>query len=476
MDKFLKIYGNLLFVLVVLLFVFIPIYPKFPLFNVKGTFVAIRLEDFIIALTVSLWAIYLVLSNKLQIFLKNKLTRALFLFFLIGGISTFSAYFLTHSVALHLSILNLLRRVEYMILMPLVATTVKDKKKLVLILILLSLTVFAVDIYALGQQYLDWPVISTTNSEFAKGQILRLTPGARVSSTFAGHYDLAVFLAMAIVVLTPLFFAVKKIVKIPVVILGAFSLLILIMTAARLSFVAAFIGVIAALILSRKAKYILLIAVLSAAILVYPSQLRDRFVSTITVNILNLGQRYKGQTQDQKIRSKLNIPTLAIKTSSSSAVTSTFATHSGTLSSDITPGEPVDTTQLGVYRSFEIRLNIEWPRAINAFLKNPLLGSGYSSIDIATDNDFLRSLGEVGILGTMAMALILTVIGKELTRLMKKENGFLKYFSAASLSLLIAFLVNGLFIDVFEASKAAEIFWMAIGLALAVENFKEAKN
>ena len=75
---------------------------------------------------------------------------------------------------------------------------------------ILALTVLTVNGYALGQQYLDWPVISTTNSEFSKGLILRLTPGARVNSTFAGHYDLAVFLAMAIVILTALFFAVSK--------------------------------------------------------------------------------------------------------------------------------------------------------------------------------------------------------------------------------------------------------------------------
>ncbi len=471
MNKFLKIYGNFLYILVLFLFCFIPLYPKFPLFNIKGTFVAIRLEDFLIAFTVSLWAVYLVLSNQLRDFLKDKLNQALLLFFFIGTVSTFSAYFLSHSVSLNLSILNLLRRVEYMIFLPLVATTVKNKKRFVWILIFLGLTVMAVNMYALGQQYLDWPVISTTNSEFAKGQILRLTPGARVSSTFAGHYDLAVFLAMAIVILTPLFFAVKKLKKIPIVILGVFSLLVLIMTAARLSFVAAFVGIVAALIFSKKAKYIFLIVIFAAAVLIYPSQLRDRFVSTITVNILNLGQRYKGQTQDQKIRSKLNIPTLAIRTSSISAVTSTFATHSGTLSSDITPGEPIDTTQLGVYRSFEIRLNIEWPRAINAFLKNPFLGSGYSSIDIATDNDFLRSLGEVGILGTAGLVLVIIGVFKKLLNLLKTESTFLKYFSAGALSLLIAFIVNGLFIDVFEASKVALLFWMTLGLSLAIRNF-----
>src|SRR5205814_2283829 len=45
-------------------------------------------------------------------------------------------------------------------------------------------------------------------------------------------------------------------------------------------------------------------------------------------------------------------------------------------------------------RSTSIRLNVEWPRAVRALTKNPLLGTGYSSITLATDNDYLRALGE----------------------------------------------------------------------------------
>ncbi|TSC87751.1 MAG: Uncharacterized protein G01um10147_437 [Microgenomates group bacterium Gr01-1014_7] len=473
MGKRLLILENVLFYLVLFLFVFIPLYPKFPLLNIQGTFVAIRLEDLIIGLTVSLWGIYLVLSNQLRVFLRDKLNQAILVFFFIGAVSSFSAVFLTHTVSFNLTIFHFLRRVEFMMLLPVVVSVIKSKKKFNWILVFLFLTVLAVNLYALGQQYLDWPVISTTNSEFSKGLILRLTPDARVNSTFAGHYDLAVFLAMVLTCVTALFFAFKNYaIKFWILILGLFSLLVLIMTAARISFVAAFVGIAAALLFSKKKKYILVIAIVALALLIYPSQLRDRLVSTVTVNLFHQGQRYEGKTEDQQIRSKLNIPTLAVKTSSTSAQTSTFATSSG-IATDITPGEPIDTTQLGVYRSFQIRLNIEWPRAIAAFTKNPLLGSGYSSIDIATDNDILRSLGEVGILGTLAFILILTEIAKRIFQSLKNENKLIKFFSAGVLSMLIAFLVNGLFIDVFEASKVASLFWMILGLALAASRFEK---
>lgn len=472
MKRFTLILQKIQYFQILLLFAFIPLYPKFPLINIAGTFVAIRLEDLLIGLTVAIWLIYIALSNKVRILLNDYLTKAVLLFFFIGCISTFSAIFLTHTVVSHLSILHFLRRVEFIMLMPIVSTIIKSKKQLVNTLTLLAIVVFVACVYGLGQIYLDWPVISTTNSEFSKGLILRLTPDARVNSTFAGHYDFAVFLAMSLIILSTLIFAVKKIIKLPLLLLSGLSLFVLILTAARQSFLAAFVGTILGLILSNKKKYILIFLLGVIIVLVYPSQLRDRFVSTITVNFLKMGQRYQGKTEDQQIRSKLNIPTLAVKTSSLSASMSTFATASGSQATDITPGEPLDTTQLGVYRSLQIRLNIEWPRAIRAFVKNPFLGTGYSSIDIATDNDFLRSLGEVGLLGTIALILIFVSIGKKILAGLKDDSKLLRLFSVGIFSMMIAFIINGLFIDVFEASKVAALFWMMMGLSSSTVNFK----
>lgn len=471
MGKLVKFLNLLIFLLILFLFAFIPLYPKFPLINISGTFVAIRIEDLLIALVVLLWGFYLLFSKQFRSIFEDRVNQALVLFFLIGFLSTFSAIFLTHSVISHISILHFLRRIEFMILLPVVITVVKSKKRFIWVLIVLGLTILSVNIYGLGQLYLNWPVISTTNSEFSKGLILHLASGARVNSTFAGHYDLAVFLAMAITVLTALFFAFRKPLKVVVFALGGLCLMILIFTAARQSFIAAFVGLILALIFSRKKKYIILFLILAMGILVYPSQLRERFISTLTINVLNLGTRYEGKTEDQQIRAKLNIPTLAIKTSSDSAQTSTFATGSGTVATDITPGEPIDTTQLGVYRSFQIRLQIEWPRAIAAFWKNPFLGTGYSSIEIATDNDFLRSLGEVGALGTSALILILIGVGRKVANCLRYEDKLIRYFSAGVLAMIFAFIINGLFIDVFEASKVASLFWMMLGLNLAAVKF-----
>lgn len=472
MEKYLSVFEKTIFGLVIFLLIFIPLYPKFPLVNLVGTFVAIRVEDILIALVFSLWFFYIIFSGKLKNLLKDRLTQALMLFFLIGFVSLFSGIFLTQTVSPHLGLLHYLRRIEYMGLLPVVAVVVKSKKQLVLGLITLSIVVLLVNIYALGQRYLNWPVISTTNSEFAKGLILYLTPGARVNSTFAGHYDLAVFLTMALVMLGAMFFSIRSSVfKLGSAVLMGLSLVVLVMTAARVSFVAALAGIISSLILTRQVKFIILIVAIGIGVLVYPSQLRDRFISTITINVLQEGARYTPKNKAQEIRHQLNIPTLATEISSKSGWVNN-STGSAQTASDITPGEPVDTTELGVYRSFAIRLNIEWPRALNAFYKNPLLGTGYSSLGIATDNDLLRSLGEVGLLGTVAFALVLTLVVKRVLVNLRSSDRLIKYFSAGVLGVIVAFVLNGSFIDVFEASKVASIFWMILGLGVASERFK----
>lgn len=475
MQKLLSLFEKNIFWMVVLLLVFIPLYPKFPLANIKGTFVAIRIEDLLIALVLLCWGILVVFSGNLKNFFRDKLNQSLLLFFFIGGVSLFAAIFVTHTVVPHLALLHYFRRVELMLLLPFSFMAIKNRKQVMISLAALSLVVLLVNIYALGQKYFDWPVVSTGNSEFSKGLILYLTPGARVNSTFAGHYDLGVFLAMVLVTMSALFFYFKKIyIKFWIVILSSLSFVVLIMTAARLSFVAFIFGVTISLILAGKKILILCLIALSALALIYPSPMRDRLLSTVTVNIFGSGERYASQSDLQEDRSKLNIPTLHVRIGADW----TDATGSaGTkLPSDITPGEPINTTQLDVYRSFLIRFNQEWPRAIRAFTKDPLLGTGYSSIGLATDNDLLRSFGEVGLLGTLSFGLIFVEITKRLWRSYKQGDKFSRYFSIGILAMVGAFLINSLFIDVFEASKVASLFWITVGLGLAVGKHEDSQN
>jgi hypothetical protein len=122
-------------------------------------------------------------------------------------------------------------------------------------------------------------------------------------------------------------------------------------------------------------------------------------------------------------------------------------------------------------RSTSIRLTVEWPRAVRAFIKNPLLGSGYSSIGLASDNDYLRLLAEVGSLGFLAFMLIIVrilFVFASALPLTKNFSGIKLGFVAGAIGGIFGILLNAVFIDVFEASKFALIFWLIVGLAVCV--------
>jgi hypothetical protein len=466
MPKLTTILENVLFWAGVILVLFIPLFMKFPLIKIGGSFVSVRTEDVLILLTYLVWAGYLVLSGDIKSFLKDKLNQAFFVFFLIGAISAFSGAFLTHTISVNLGVLHLARRIEIVLFLPFFASIVKTKRRAYVLLGTFSIVIFIACFYALGQRYLGFPAVSTTNAELAQGVIYYIQPFGRIISTFAGHYDLAIFLVMGLTIISSVIFYFMQKKNIFYIgwlgFLGVLSGLVLVMTAARLSFVAAFVGIVLALILAGKKKFILVLFVLAALALAYPSQLRERFVSTFTVNILRSWEMYfnsgsRGTT--------LNIPTLP----KDRIRDPKEATDETALTSpDIVPGEPVDITDLGVYRSFEIRIRAEWPRAIRAFVKNPFLGTGYSSVGLAVDNDILRSLGEVGILGTFAFFLVIYETVKRIIVIYRSQSGFVKYLSGGVLAMTFAFIVNSLFIDVFEASKTGSIFWMILGITLAL--------
>lgn len=472
MQKLSLVFEKHFFWLILLLLVFIPLYPKLPLFNIPGTYVAVRAEDFLIITLAFFW--FFGNISKLKGYLSETIFQSFLLFWVIGGLSLFSAIFITYFIEPHLGFLHWFRRIEYMSLFIITATSVNSIKQVKLAVWTLLFTTLVVIIYGFGQMWLDFPVISTTNKEFSKGLVLFLTNGARVNSTFAGHYDLAAFLSLVLVVVASLFFYYKKLIsKALLVSTGFLSFILLGFTAARVSFVATLLGVALVFWLNKQRLLLVGLIVATLAILAIVPDLRHRMVATVTVNLMGGGgPKYTPPpgtvTKFTPIKQRVNTE------GSPSALSS--ATSSGAVAVDTAPGEPVNTTELGVYRSYGIRLDVEWPRAINAFYKNPFLGTGYSSLTIATDNDYLRSVGETGLLGTLSLGLIFLVIIKKMLNFLKKARGFPRFFIVSLLCGIVVFLMTATFIDVFEASKVAEIFWLILGIGWATMKIYDKEN
>jgi hypothetical protein len=434
----------------------VPLYPKFPFIDVPDTFVSIRVEDFIIAIA-SIFLAIKVYENK-KSFFYSKLNKSIFLFIGVGLVSLISAIFITKTVTIHIGVLHWMRRIEYFIPFYLGFYALKDKNDLNFYLKTIMVVVIIMFIYGLGQRYSDWPIIATQNEEYSKGVALRYREGGHISSTFAGHYDLSTFLVLTLPVFVGLIFRKVKqviiwqnIILITVVLGGLWLVAV---SGSRISSVSFLISSTLALLISRKYKVIPLVVIVSMLIFSISPSLRARYLRLYKV------------TKD-KIQTLVSyeISTLVYAAEGESGLPQRRKLP------DPTP-TPVPRFE---DRSTSIRLNVEWPRAIRSFKKNPLLGTGYSSISLATDNDYLRMLGEVGIVGFLAFFLIITQIFSKIL----KQFPFTKYggielvFITGIIGGFVGVLVNGVFIDIFEASKFATIFWLLMGMMVkTINNYK----
>lgn len=452
---------------------FIPLYPKFPLFSVSGTYVSIRLEDLFVALILSFFGLELLLRKDDSI-LKTKVAQFIILYLSIGLLSVISGIFITKNITPHLGFLHWLRRVEYISLLFVAYYSFSKLKQLKIFGWIILFSTLGVIFYGLGQKFFGWPVVSTMNKEFSKGLILRLTWWARVNSTFAGHYDLAAYLVLILCLVASVLAITKRLsVKIVVLLLGLLSYYILILTASRISFAAYLAGVLLVLVFAKKWLWIGPFLVLSILGMVFSGDLGQRYAATFKIDLSFLSVNLKPPSTLVLAPTLTPTPTPYVigptRGPSRPGVPSPTPTPTSVPEATAS-AELFEPTALAVGRSTDIRLKVEWPRAINAFLKNPLLGTGYSSITLATDNDYLRMLGETGLLGFFAFLAVITAVGKKfifffMDRAASKEARTLVLGIAGA---SISYFFNAGFIDVLEASKIAFFFWILTGIGLKI--------
>lgn len=451
MQKLVNQSNSFLKYLVTAFLLIIPLYPKFPFIKIPFTYVSVRIEDFLLAILA-----VIVLVNyipKIKEFINKPLERSISLYLFVGLFSLCSAIFLTNSVTNSVAILHWLRRIEYFIpfFVALIAFN-KDKNGfLEFIVKVFALTIFIIFIYGFGQKYFSWPVIITQNQEYSKGIALRWVPGSHINSTFAGHYDMATFLVLLFPILVNLFVLLKnKKEKILFGLIIAFGYWLLANSVSRISVVSMIIGVSLSLFILKKYKEIGIFLAISLIAFSFSSDLRARYLRVIQVSVA-------------KIKQIILIPA---KTA--------FA-----LEDFVEVKQKEKQEEVFEDRSSSIRLNVEWPRAIRAFSKNPFLGTGYSSITLATDNDYLRLLGEVGIIGFLSFMLILFIIGSNIVKiipLISTLPSIEKAFMAGFAGGFFGILINALFIDIFEASKFATIFWFITGVFTYIYRKYEQNN
>lgn len=451
MQKYYQKFGHTLdrlaFGLLLATLIAVPTFPKFPLIDLPQTSVSIRLEDFLLAVLVVVWSLSVV--KKIPSILKNKQNILIAVFLLTGLVSLLSAVLITNTVSAPVGFLHWARRLQYLVLLPIAYTLVSSSSRLRLVIKSLSLVTLYVFVFGLGQKFFNWPIITTQNAEYSQGLALSYMPGGHMISTFAGHYDLATFLIVTI----PLWWLLVLAGKRSMQGLKIFSKFVLLEKAFYL-----FLALSGIWLLTHAASRISIVSYLGAVTISLFFAKRKIFIPIIVAFSLlatgltsNLVSRYQGiiEVVVDRISTTQIVPTVLAQVES-------VATAA--------PSPVIED------RSFAIRQNVSWPRAINAFLKNPLLGTGYSSLTLATDNGYLRMLGEIGALGSIAFIMFILNISLLLFRYVAKfpTDTFESLFVIAIFSSLSGVLLNNVFIDIFEASKFAIIYWILIGAAIRV--------
>ena len=471
--------------------------------------------------------IYLVLwvTGKVKPF-KNPLFWLVAAYLGVGAISGITAIFIIKTIpmeSIHIMKwgLHWVRRIEYFFPLFLFYDGFKNKAHFKNLIQVLTIVVLAAAIYGFGQKYAQWPVYSTMNREFAKGWRLVLTDHARVPSTFAGHYDLAAFLVLVLpLTMGAVFYSKSLLGKMSGWTVFVLGYTLLILTASRTSYLALvgsviplFCFYIYVLGWKKTLPKVLIMTVFGTITFLAFGDLSGRFSQVISLskingyisnNIFHLDQktpqRYVNLTdQLALVADKTDVPPTLVRSdgSGNQGGTGEEATESS-IPSDVYNETPDLSTSIdanGVVRviskpriysdaaityglSSAIRFDALWPRAIAGFKKNPLLGSGYSTLvkiqltDFteaeSTDNDYLRALGETGLLGFVSFYGLITYAGFLLWKNLKSKDFYEgKAVLAAVLAGILGLLINAVYIDVFEASKVALVFWGLIGASLA---------
>lgn len=535
---------NLLLIVASFLLAFIPLYPKIPLFDVlPGYIVRVRVEDILVLIA---FLYYLVQLWHRKLDFKNQLTPWIFAYLGVASLSILSAVFLIKTIPLELihigkSVLHLFRYTEYFALFFIMFSAIKKSKDLKVVFYALALTVVAIVVYGYGQRYWYWPVFSTMNREFSKGMVLYLTEHARVQSTFGGHYDLAAYLVIVLPIFYLLAINAKK--KWPRIALHSVHLLglwLLIMSASRTSFIAYLGAVIVGLLLLafKPSKFwhkvfffvrqsLASLFLVALMMLVFGADMRERLEQVLQA----YPSVFKVYQESENFLSKqtefFNDPLAKIRDWQAKMKPSNGIAFDNTqLDSVLTPTDqqPVSQKPVDVYAdipdkvavstqssqgetittyvekprtwsanalkyglSFAIRLDELWPNALKGFAKNPLLGSGYATLNKkefqqfteaeSTDNNFLRTLGETGLLGFITFYGSIIILLIVLYRNQKAStNQQLQVANIAFIAASIGLLLNASYIDVFASSKVAFTYWALAGAILAYNNLTVTKN
>lgn len=445
------------------------------------------------------------------------------------------------------STLHYLRYLEYFTLFFIFYSAVKTRKDLKIIIYTFATSYILVGLYGIGQKYLYWPVYSTMNREFSKGIRLYLTEHARVQSTFGGHYDMAAYLVILLPIIF-LFTQdlEKKLARSIAWIMFSIGMWLMVTGASRTSFIAGIVGIFITIIIrslkekkkKEKISFFIKKSIITGTLTLiifssFGDDISERLLQTLNsneyfysnyksfTNNLDSGKEFiASKLKASNLDSKITIekPKNGLSTDEAAIIVASDTRPTPLKPSDVFVDVPnkikissmsatgewttviieaprtYSDNALKYGLSLAIRLDTLWPQALKGFYANPLLGTGYATLTKSeneefteadsTDNNFLRTLGEIGLLGFIIFYGIIILSIKQAFKTVFKKSPNLNLntgklpilISIAFIGSSIGLLINATFIDVFASSKVALTFWSLVGIIFAVNKFKDSDS
>ena len=507
MSKFLKLLKSplvwlderILEFLSLALLIILPLSPKIPIAEVlPGYLVRLRPDDLLVAIAFLVWIVWLARG---KVTLKgNPLLVPILAYLAVGFISSLAAIFITKTVPvdklqIEKLFLHWARRIEYFSVFFIFFSSIKSLDQIKKYVYTASIVLLLVSLYGFGQKYLYWPAYSTMNREFSKGIKLYLSEHARVLSTFGGHYDLAAYLVVVLTLFISVGTVVKKFThKLLFFTVSAAGFWLMILTVSRTSFIAyIFSMTVVFIFLAFKKSWPwalprwFIVMFVSIFIMLSFGELSERFahilkidnVKTIATKPVKDAPKGEQVAYLERVTSKSDIPPSTEKPKPADVYIDVPEYGNENVSATAIAKPRVYSQKALQYDlSTSIRLDYTWPKAIEGFSKNPLLGSGYATLTKehiqdftyaeSTDNDFLRSLGETGLLGFLTFFGTLAFICYyAISNFPKIKDNFYAAVVASLCAGTLGLLVNAIYIDVFEASKVAYTYWAMAAILVA---------
>jgi hypothetical protein len=499
LSKWLKwLDDNLIHVTLIAFIITATLLPKIPLKSVEYTYIKFRVDDLLPMFVAVIFAIQ---------FIRRKVTlnTKFIVLFCLFWIAVFISYFIgnaQNTIAIEgIGYLHTVRRIQYMLIFFVASSAVISEKRFKQYMHIYLATLAVASFYGLGQRFLHFPSIQSINPAYADGRILYLQPWDRINSTFGGHFDFAAYLTFSIPIIFGFYYAVKK--RMSIVLIGLFILALtaLIFTSMRSAFGGYLISITLMLLLHKKFKMLALVAILTVVLTLSTGVMLKRFQATLQIKDSIVDTKTNAQQIIQKNTVQelpgggpaIKLPLLPggkpmpgatnAKNIEVLKITAEKQAREELLKQGKTPtAEEVDkraseiSKYLQVQRglhcdiSCSVRLFHEWPHAIAHFVKNPLFGGGPSSNTEATDNDFLRWLAELGLVGTVLFLWLILSICRYVYKALKLVPGDQRLIYSGFIFGVIALLFNATYVDVFEASKDAYNFWLVAGLYVGMSS------